>query len=82
MWRDPLKLNSVPRNIEVKVFLDKDYWAFGAFSKKHKKYLPCYAVVQRLTGDCFYEFDLITDKGIIHSCGYAVGMRDMNKQFV
>lgn len=40
-----------------------------------EKYLPCYAIVQCLAGDCFYNFDLITYKGIIRSCGYAAGMK-------
>jgi len=75
MWNDSLKLNSTPRNIKFKVFLDKDYSAFGSTFENHKKYLPCYAIVQRLAGDSFYDFDLITNKGIIHSCGYAVGMK-------
>jgi hypothetical protein len=75
MWNDPLKLNSTPRNIEVKVFLDEDYWMFGSTCHKHKKYLPCYAIVQRLSGDSFYDFDLLTKKGVVHSCGYANGMK-------
>ena len=29
MWNDPLKLNLTPRNIEVKVFLSKDYRIYG-----------------------------------------------------
>ena len=62
MWNDPLKLNLTPRNIEVKVFLSKDYRMFGSTCEKHKKYLPCYAIV------------LLTKKGIVHSCGYANGM--------
>ena len=75
MWNDPLKLNSTPRNIEVKVLLDKDYYSFGSTCDEHKKYLPCYAIVQCLAGDSFYDFDLITDRGVIHSCGYATGMK-------
>lgn len=75
MWNDPLKLNSTPRNIEFKVLLDKNYSSFGSTFEIHKKYLPCYAIVQKLSGDCFYDFDLITDMGIVHSCGYAVGMK-------
>lgn len=75
MWRDSLELNLVPRNIEFKVLLDKDYSAFGSTFEKHRKYLPCYAIIQSLTGDCFYNFDLITNKGTIHSCGYSVGMK-------
>lgn len=75
MWRDALGLNLVPRNIEFKVLLDKDYSGFGSTFENHKKYLPCHAIVQSLAGDCFYNFDLITNKGIIHSCGYSVGMK-------
>ena len=75
MWRDTLGLNLIPRNIEFKVLLDKDYSSFGNTFEGHKKYLPCYAIIQSLAGDCFYNFDLITNKGIIHSCGYAVGMK-------
>ena len=74
MWNDPLKLNLTPRNIEVKVFLSKDYRMFGSTCEKHKKYLPCYAIVKLLSGDSFYEIDLLTKKGIVHGCGYANGM--------
>ncbi len=78
MWNDPLGLNSVPRNVEFKVLLDKDYSAFGSTFENHKKYLPCQAIVQSLAGDCFYCFDLITNEGIVQSCGYAVGMKRKN----
>ena len=80
MCNDTLGLNSVPRNIEFKVFLDKDYSGFGCTFEHHKKYLPCYAIVQRLSGDSFYDFDLITDEGIIHSCGYEIGMKKYKEE--
>ena len=75
VWDDPLKINSTQRNVEVKVLLDEDYSGFGSTFEEHEKYLPCCAIIQCLTGDCFYNFDLITNEGVVHSCGYAVGMK-------
>lgn len=70
-WGDPMNLNGTDRSVKVKVYLTDNYDSFGHGSEEHKKYLPCMAILERLSGDNFYDFTLLTEDGPIRSCGYG-----------
>ena len=70
-WRDPMNLNRTDRSVKVKVYLPESYSDFGCGFKEHKKYLPCMAILERLSGDSFYSFTMLTEDGPVRSCGYA-----------
>lgn len=70
-WNDTMNLNGTDRSVKVKVYLTDNYDSFGHGSKEHKKYLPCMAILERLSGDNFYDFTLLTEDGPVRSCGYG-----------
>lgn len=70
-WRDPMRLNGTDRSIKVKAYLTENYDGFGSGYDEHKKYLPCMAILERLSGDSFYDFTLLTEDGPVRSCGYG-----------
>jgi len=70
-WSDPMNLNGTDRSIKVKVYLPESYSGFGHGSEVHKKYLPCMAILEQLSGDNFYDFTLLTEDGAVRSCGYG-----------
>lgn len=70
-WSDPMNLNKTDRSIKVKVYLPESYDGFGSGFDDHKKYLPCMAILERLSGDSFYNFTMLTEDGPIRSCGYG-----------
>ena len=70
-WSDPMNLNGTDRSIKVKAYLPESYSGFGCSCEEHKKYLPCMAILERLSGDNFYDFTMLTEDGPIKSCGYG-----------
>lgn len=70
-WSDPMNLNGTDRSIKVKVYMPESYNSFGSGFDEHKKYLPCMAILERLCGDSFYDFTMLTEDGPIRSCGYG-----------
>ena len=71
-WSDTMNLNGTDRSIKVKAYLPESYSGFGHGSEEHKKYLPCMAILERLSGDNFYDFTLLTEDGPVRSCGYGL----------
>lgn len=69
--RDPMNLNGTNRSIKVKVYISETYNMFGCGFEEHRKYLPCMAILERLSGDSFYDFIMLTEDGPIRSCGYG-----------
>lgn len=70
-WNDPMNLNGTDRSIKVKAYLPENYDGFGCGREEHRKYLPCMAVLERLSGDGFYNFTMLTEDGPVRSCGYG-----------
>ena len=70
-WSDPMHLNGTDRSIKVKAYLPESYDGFGGGYEEHEKYLPCMAILERLSGDSFYDFTLLTEDGPVRSCGYG-----------
>lgn len=70
-WHDPMNLNGTDRSVKVKAYLPDNYDGFGCGYEEHKRYLPCMAILERLSGDSFYQFSLLTEDGPVRSCGYG-----------
>lgn len=74
--RDPYGFNNRKKGEKVKIYLPTDYCFGSNVPKEYSKYLPCIAILTSHSGDCFYDFKMLTEDGVKKACGYAHGFTE------